>query len=788
MSRIILRDGRVAELRKAENSDSDREIIRTLFRNASPESLYMRFFHAVREVSEQIITSMISDGGPNGLSLLCLSGDQAVAIGTYSRVDDESAEVAFLVDDRFHGHGLGSLLLAHLAQAAWRCGFRQFEAYVLHENEQMLKVFQGSGYELVRRTESTTMHLKLPLRETERSRALQETREKQATAASLHPFFWPRTVAIVGASRDPNRAGQVLLRHILDGGYSGIASPINPATPAVSAIRTYPTLASLPEPADLAIVAVPAEQVPAVIDDCIAAKVRAVMVISAGFGEVNEAGRALERSFAEKLRAAGIRLVGPNSLGLVNTSPDLQLNASLAPRLPARGKLAIASHSGALGVAILEYASEIGVGVSHFVSFGNKVDVSANDLLQFWEDDQDVDMIVLYLESFGNPRKFARIARRVARQKPILAVKSARTTGGSAVSRLADAQAAAFDPVVAGLFHQAGIIRVDTLQELFDVAALLSVDPKPRGRRVAVVTNTAGGAVMTADTLQREGLTFVPPVINLGFEALADSYREVLPQVLRDPNVDAVVVLFTPVARSDEDEVVSAIGEAIAIVDADLPGHPGELQASQKPVVANFLSHGDYHVRTIQAGNRKIPVYPFPEQAAHALARVTDYMEDRRRPQGRIPDLVNCDVDGARNQVREALENGSTKLEGSLARDVMTRLGIPCVGVQEPAADGVSAQIEVKPHALFGPVVHLTWQDASAFRMTPLTDTDASEMAAAVEAPVSMCDLLLRVSRLAEEIPEIAVVGLYQVEITADEGCKVQWATLTLHVSIGEIL
>ncbi|WDL95765.1 GNAT family N-acetyltransferase [Alicyclobacillus sp. ALC3] len=783
MSRIILRDGRVAELLKAEDTEVHRALIRNLFQSASPESLYLRFFHAVREVSEKIISSMISDGGPNGLSLLCLAGTQAIAIGTYSRVDAQSAEAAFFVGDAYHGNGLGSLLLAHLAQAAWRNGFRRFEAYVLHENEQMLKVFQASGYELVRRTESTMMHLILPLRETERSRALQETREKFAAAASLHPFFRPNTVAVVGASRDPNRAGHLLLHHVVDGGYTGIATPVNRSTAAVSAMRTYPSLASLPEPPDLAIVAVPADQVPVVIEDCIEAQVRAVMVVSAGFGEVDAAGREKERELARKLRAAGIRLIGPNCLGLVNTAPDVQLNASLAPRLPSVGKLAIASHSGALGVAILEYASVIGVGVSSFVSLGNKVDVSANDLLQFWEDDANVDMIVLYLESFGNPRKFARIARRVAGHKPILVVKSARTPGGSAISRLPGAQEAAVDSVVGGLFRQAGIIRLDTLQELFDVAALLAVEPKPQGRRVAVVTNTAGGAVMTADTLQREGLSFVGPVINLGFEALADSYREVLPQVLRDHDVDAVVVLFTPVAISDEEEVIAAIGEAIEMVDAD-PEDGMHLRPSQKPVVANFLSHGDYHVRTIVAGQRRIPVYPFPEQAVHALARVTEYVEDGARLRGRIPDLPGCDVDGARDLVRGALGDGKKELSGAQAHDVLGRVGIDCKMRPVPAlrAGDETLRIEVRPHALFGPVVHVTGSGGSVFRMTPLTDIDAADMVTSVKAPEAVADVLLRVSRLAEEVPEVYNVTLGHLQVLSDapSACMVGDASLSV--------
>ncbi|MDQ0190239.1 bifunctional acetate--CoA ligase family protein/GNAT family N-acetyltransferase [Alicyclobacillus cycloheptanicus] len=798
MSRIILRDGRVAELRRAVNNEHDRAMIRALFRSASPESLYMRFFHAVREVSEQSIAGMIADGGPTGLSLLCLAGDSAIAIGSYARVDEGRAEVAFLVDDRYHGHGLGSLLLAHLAQAAWRYGYRQFEAYVLHENQQMIKVFQASGYELAQQTESTALHLTLPLRETERSRALQETREKLAAAASLHPFFRPKSVAVIGASRAPERPGHLLLKHILDGDYRGIVYPVNPTTPAVSAIRAYPSLTALPEPVDLAVVAVPAEQVPSVIEDCIAADARAVMVVSAGFGEVNEAGRAQERELARRLRASGRRLLGPNTLGLVNTAPDMQLNASLAPRMPSRGGLAIASHSGALGVAILEYASRIGVGVSSFVSLGNKVDVSVNDLLQFWEDDRDVDMVVLYLESFGNPRKFARIARRIARQKPILAVKSARTPRGSAISRLPGAADGAIDPVVTALFRQAGIIRVDTLQELFDVAALLATDPKPCGRRVAVVTNTAGGAVMAADTLQREGLEFIEPLVNLGFEALAEGYRQVLPQVLRDPNVDAVIVLFNPIARSGEEEVVAAIAEAVREVAGDPPTPPaGGVHASQKPVVANFLLHEDYHVRYIQAGERRIPVYPFPEQAVHALARVTDYMEDCQRPLGRVPDLAHCDPEAARAIIRAALASGASALSPAEAADVLVALGIRSAGVSATQAadrpeDSRSERllswlnrdalhtwdpglaVRVALHPLFGPVVGLRWNESVVVRMTPLTDTDAEEMMAAVGAPQAAVDLLLRIARLAEEVPEVTEVTLQSIDCSNGlDGCRV---------------
>ncbi|MCL6600643.1 MAG: bifunctional GNAT family N-acetyltransferase/acetate--CoA ligase family protein [Alicyclobacillus macrosporangiidus] len=785
MARAILRDGRVAELREARDDERDRMLIRDLFRRASPNSLYLRFFHMVREVSDEAIDGMVRGRGPDGLSLLCVAGDRALGIGTYTPVDEDTAEVAFLVDDELQGKGLGTLLLEHLAQRAWRHGFTRFEAYVLAENQKMLDVFHSSGYEVKRRLEYNQYHLVLPLGETERSRALKEAREKLATAASLHPFFRPRTVAVIGASRDPDSLGHLLLRNVIAGNFRGVVYPVNPHAEAVAGVKAYPSVGEVPDRIDLAVIAVPAGQVLPVVDDCVEAGVRAVTILSSGFAEQGEEGRALQDAVVGRLRAAGCRLIGPNCLGLLTTDPDVRLNASFAPHPLRRGRLAIASHSGGLGVAILEYAERAGIGVSSFVSLGNKADVSGNDVLQYWEDDPATDLVVLYLESFGNPRKFSRIARRVTRRKPVLVVKSARTPAGAMVSEARAAAAQASDSAVEALFQQTGILRMDTLQELFDAAVLLAFAPLPKGRRVAVVTNSAGGAVIAVDALRREGLEFVSPLIDLGFEALAEGYRLVLPQVLRDPEVDAVLVLFVPVGSRDEQAVAQAIEDAIREAAGADPtaGNAAAGVGEAKPVIATFLTTDEYMVRTLDAGVQQVPVYPFPEQAVRALAKAAQYAEYRAKTPGRIPDLAGIACDAARQRIRAAQGEDARWLSAEEAHAVLGCAGIVAAGdeadpVEERAGSPVLVLgIDVDP--LFGPLLFArradspepTWDPQeirpprTCVRLVPITDVDAREMAGVLmnaDDPGTgadlLPDLLLRLSRLADEVPEVLSV------------------------------
>ncbi len=762
MARIILRDGKVADFREASDCDLDRQILRELFSRVSPESLYFRFFHAVRYVSESFIDSLLNKAS-DIFTLLCVAGETLLGVGTYTRQGDHTAEVAFMVDDRLHGKGIGTLLLEHLAEHAWANGITQFVAYILEDNYKMIQVFTTSGYEVKSKHDSGMIQLALPLVKTERIRALQEMREKMASAASLEPFFKPETVAVVGASRDMEGLGHQLFRHVLDGDFAQVVYPINRHARSIGGVRAYPRLTEAPEAVDLAVLVVPADQTMAVIDDCIEANVRAVMITSSGFSDQSKEGQELEREIVTKLRAHGIRLIGPNSLGILNATDAIRLNASFVPEFPARGKLSIASQSGALGMAILGYATRIGVGIAHFVSMGNKADVSGNDLLQYWEDDTDTEMIVLYLESFGNPRKFSRIARRITRVKPILVVKGGRTIGGASVSQARGRIFGHQDMFIEALFDQAGIIRLDSLPELFDVAAFLAHQPLPQGRRVAILTNTAGGAVMAVDALAQQGLELVHAPVDLGFEQLAQGYRTVLPQLLRDPAVDAVMVIYVSIGSTDAVEVMNAVAQAIHEADTSLTVKDG---SGRKPVVANFLTTADQGVRILDATSRKVPVYPFPEQACKALKKAIVYAEYLTTQRGHEPDLESVEGEKAREFVRssQALEDGL--LDHQVAYAALTAVGIDLLSIPL-----LPFTIRIELDRSFGMMFGITAgamrsiTSAQLIRLLPLTDLDVAEILQFIEKNGMVLEendkerishLFFALSRLIDEVPDIS--------------------------------
>lgn len=780
LARIILRDGWVADLREAEDTAQDRAMLHELFRHASADDLYFRFFHMIKEVGERDIDRMILSEG-KGKSLICVSQDQVLGIGHYIMIGDATAEVAFFVDDRIQGRGLGTLLLEHLAQIAWRRGLKQFEAYVLSDNRRMLRVFQDSGYEVHEKQESGVIHLVLPLQQTERTHALQETREKLATAASLRPFFEPAVVAVVGASRDSHRLGHLLLSHVLAGPFNGVVYPVNSSAKAVLGVRAYPSVQDVPDAVDLAVIVVARDQVQSVVDDCIEAGVKAVLITSAGFSDKDEEGATLEQEITAKLRRHGIRLVGPNSLGLLNTHPEKQLNASFAPALPPSGKVAIASQSGALGIAILDYASRMGVGVSSFASTGNKADVSSNDLLQYWEDDPATAMILLYLESFGNPRKFSRIARRLSQRKPILAVKSARTMD-SAFGAESRQQSLGDEIAVQALFHQTGIIRADTLQELFDIAALLGSVPLPHGNRVRVITNAAGAAVITVDATEAVGLRLAGPPVDLGFDALGQRYYDDLSAALADPTVDAVIVLFIPVGISEAQGVSDAIRQAVE--KCGLP----------KPVLANFLMMGHGPIDYIAGSSFRIPVYPFPELAVRALGQLTRYAEYQRQPLGRLPDLADTHLEEA----RALAQSWQSARESSWIGPVRASQLLDLVGLRSQLAlteqDQGFCRLGVRSHMdpLFGPILTATAaskEASSHSRLIPLTDRDAAAFAQSLlkgrqTAPFCaevLAEFFLRVSRLVDEVPEIMELEIDEAWICHADS-KVVSANILLEV------
>jgi acetate---CoA ligase (ADP-forming) len=449
---------------------------------------------------------------------------------------------------------------------------------------------------------------------------------------SLRAFFEPETVAVIGASRRPGTVGAAIFHNLAAGGFRGRVIPVNPCAAAIDGVRAYPSIELVPGPVDLAIVVVPANAVEAVIDGCIAKRVGAILVITAGFAEAGAEGRALEASLRDRVRAAGLRMIGPNCMGLLNTDPRLHLNASFSPVFPPTGSIAFSSQSGALGLAILEYAKQLNLGISAFVSVGNKADVSSNDLLEYWENDERTRVILLYLESFGNPRRFATIARRVGRQKPIVAVKSGRSHAGARAASSHTGALGATDAVVDALFRDAGVVRTETLEELFDVAALLAHQPLPVGNRVAILTNAGGPGILAADACEARGLvlpplgehtvralrSFVPAAASVGnpidmlATAPADHYRRAIPLLLNDPAIDSLLTIFIPPLVTDTGDAARAIAEAA--------------RDARKPVLATFF--GAAGVPDLLA---PIPCYVFPESAARALAHAVEYARWRDR-------------------------------------------------------------------------------------------------------------------------------------------------------------
>ncbi len=774
MARIILRDGRVADLREARSTENDRRMLSELFRQASGDALYHRFFHVVKEVTDKDIDRMILANN-NGKSLVCVAQDQILGIGHYVVVSKSTAEVAFFVDERIQGRGLGTLLLEHLAQIAWRAGILQFEAYVLSENRRMLKVFQDSGYEIHERHESGVIHLVLPLQQTERTRALAGAREKLATAASVRWFFEPDVIAVIGASRDSHRLGHLLLQHVLQGPFTGVVYPVNPSAHAVLGVRAYASVKEVPDPVDLAVVVVPRDLVMGVINDLIESRVKAVLVTSAGFSDQDKLGRDLEEQFTRMLRRAGIRLVGPNSLGIINTDDNRQMNASFSPRLPGPGTVAIASQTGALGIAILDYASRMGVGVSSFVSTGNKADVSSNDLLQYWEDDAGTHTILLYLESFGNPRKFTRIARRITQNKAILVVKSARSPD-AVLAPETSPQHYEDDAIVKALFQQSGIIRTDTLQELFDVAALLTSMPLPQGKRVQVIANASGAAVITVDSLKVGGMRLAHPPVDLGFTALAPGYYEEVHKALEDPEVDAIVVLFIPVGISQATGVSEAILQAV------------REKGLVKPIVANFLTTGPNPADYIQGDSFRIPVYPFPERAVRALVQVSRYASYRRQPLGHLPDLPRVNTVEARRLVHSWQTPEKLVIETEQALGLLQEVGLVPKTSLNQEQTLLTTSIHCWTDALFGPVITADSTSHVAYtRLIPLTDRDAAALARDVLKPLkfpdscleTLADLLLRISRLIDDVPEIMELSMSEVNVSG-EGSIIADATILI--------
>jgi acetyl coenzyme A synthetase (ADP forming)-like protein len=707
-SHVALRDGTVARVRPIRATDEPKLL--EFLRSLPDEDRRMRFFTLSNDLSrtahEQAVVDYV-----HSLGLLAVAGPEERIVGhaLYAPCGEDRAEVGFAIAPDYQGRGLATLLLGLLAEAAAAHGIHTFEAVVLPENRRMLAVLRESGFPLQSRYAWDTIDVSFPTSLAPDALAHFEQREERAASSALTRLLYPGSVAVVGASRKIGSVGEAVLRNLVGAGFPGPIYPINPATDTIQGLPAYPTVEDVPSDVDLAVIAVPAERVVACAEQCGRKNVRSLIVLSAGFNEVGPEGQQRQTELLRVCRAYGMRLIGPNCIGAINTDPAAPLNATFGPRMAPAGRIGLATQSGALGLAAIDFTAARRLGFSSVVSMGNKADISGNDLLGFWHHDPRTDVILLYLESFGNPRKFARLARAISRTKPIVALKSGRSAvGARATASHTGALLSASDVTVDALFRQAGVIRTDTLDEMLDVADLLVHQPLPGGRRVAIVTNVGGPAVMCADTLEARGLE-VPPLsqatqarlrallppeaatvnpVDMLAAARADQYEAAVRIVAEDPGIDAVIAIFLPPLATRSEDVAPAIAAAAA---------------GSKPLQAVFMvaeALPELGTRT----DRRVPGYHMPEAAAIALAHAVTYAEWLTQPVE--PALVFHDVqrDDASQFLADNVQRGGGWLEPADVRHLLGLYGVPMVEQQvvrtpsdaAEAADQLGGQVALK--------------------------------------------------------------------------------------------
>ncbi|MFF1833039.1 GNAT family N-acetyltransferase [Streptomyces sp. NPDC058231] len=706
---VVLRDGGTARIRPITTGDAERLV--SFYEQVSDESKYYRFFAPYPRLSAKDVHRFTHHDYVDRVGLAVTVGGEFIATVRYDRIDAagrpasapaDEAEVAFLVQDAHQGRGVASALLEHIAAVARERGIRRFAAEVLPANNKMIKVFRDAGYTQQRSFEDGSVHLTLDLEPTAESLAVQRAREQRAEARSVQRLIAPGSVAVIGTGRTPGGVGRTVLRNLLGAGFTGRTYAVNSAFAAdqgaIDGIPAHRSIGEIGEPVDLAVVAVPADRVPEAVADCGEHGVQGLMILSAGYAEWGAEGRERQRELVRQARSYGMRIIGPNAFGLINNSDAVRLNASLAPESPARGRIGLFTQSGAIGIALLSGLYRRGAGLSTFISAGNRADISGNDFLQYWYEDPDTDVALLYLESLGNPRKFTRLARRTAAVKPVVVVKGARHSGSTPpghavpVSRIPDA-------TVSALMRQAGVIRVDTVTEMVDAGLLLADQPLPAGPRVAIVGNSESLGLLTYDACLAEGLRPRPPR-DLTTAATPQDFRDALAEALADQSCDAVIVTAIPwvgesgEAESGDGEVLADAlrtaadtgpAKPVAVVHVEIGGLaealaaatstvavprvtaaepvPGATATAGAPVTA---APGNTPAATAGAGaaqarqsspaatdtaptTGRIPAYPAAERAVRALAEAVKYAQWRRQAAlpGKVPEFLDDTIDEA---------------------------------------------------------------------------------------------------------------------------------------------
>jgi acyl-CoA synthetase (NDP forming)/GNAT superfamily N-acetyltransferase len=828
-SDVLLSDGSTVHVRQINTDDADRIV--ALHARFSDRTRYLRYFSPYPRIPARDLARFVTVDHRDREALVMATGEDLIAVGRYERLGPAAtdAEVAFVVEDAFQGRGIGSLLLEHLAEAARAAGITRFVAEVLPENRAMLNVFHDAGYHVSREWADGVVHLTFPIAATSKSVEAQRAREHHPEAASIARLLAPRSVAVYGVRHDGTGAGAQLLRHVAAGGFAGPVYPIHPSASTLEGLPAYPSAGQVPGPVDLALVAVPAARVPDVVADAGAAGAHALVVVSAGFAEssaarsfaagaealagpaeADDSGAQAQQDLLAKVRVHGLRLVGPNCLGIVNSDPAVRLNATYAPVMPVPGRVGVFCQSAAMGIALLSEAHDRSLGLSTFASVGNRADVSGNDLLQFWRDDPHTDVVLLYLETFGNPHKFARIARELGRDKPIVAVAAGAAAGlGSGSDRVAWPRGRApDDQAVAALFAHSGVIRVETVAELLDVGQILADQPLPAGDRVGVVGNNAALVQLADAACARANLGGASHARTVADPSrLAGAVRD----TLADDTVDTVLVVIAPPLPG------ATIDDAVAAVASAVPG-------ADKPVVTTVVG-------APSGVHDPVPRFGTVEEAVRALARVAQYAAWRREPIGEQPILSDVDtaaanvvvqhegpatdllaaygvtelptraadteravvqaarelgypvaVKAAGPDLRHRLDLGAVRLDiadskmlKSAYAEIAARFG-PAVLVQPTAPPGVACVVEVVDDPAFGPVVGFGVGGIAtellgdrAWRAAPLTNVDAAALVRTPRAAemlhgyrgatpadlVALEDLLLRIGQLADDNPAV---------------------------------
>ena len=871
---VLLKDGSRILLRPIKKEDT--ELWLTFFRRLSQQhTRYLRLHHMTEKVDPEDALRFCTVDYNNTFAFVAevfkKHGKNIVAIGRYYRLPSKhSAIVTLAVEDAYRGKGIGTHLLEWLAKVARDNGITAFEADAFADNEQIMTVLRDYGFRFISEQKAGMYHITIPLTQSQRITAKEEERERLSTLTSIRHILSPRSIAVIGASRQPGSIGQIILKAIVENGFTGVVYPVNPKADQVMAIKAYPSILDVPGEVDMGVIVVPTQLVARVAKDCGLKGVHALVVISDGFKERGPEGAIKEEELRDITLGHGMRLVGPNCMGVINTSPAVKMNASFSPTYPSAGNVAFLSQSGAMGVVILEYASSLNMGISSFVSVGNRADISSNDLLSYWEQDPATKVILLYLESFGNPRQFSRIAQRVAAKKPIIVVKSGTTPAGSRAASSHTGSLATSDVVSDALFHQAGIIRVDSMQELFDVASLLSNQPLPKGRRLAIITNGGGPGIIAADASIQHGLQipeFDPKTreelsqivkrdislnnpLDLTGSFTKEEFEGAMKVLAQDNDIDAVLALFVPAVASNVEAVENSIRKIIPLY-----------RQYKKPLLVCFMGQKSINAKP-GTTDKSASFFTFPENAVSALAKAAEYRELIQKPKGTIPRIRDIKHTKAHKIINEALSRttrrplwlspqeiaellhcyGMYAVETGVAKTVSkaaamaAKIGFPVVvkldsptishktevggvildlrteeevikafntiksrlakigredemvgvTIQRMVKTGVEPIVGVTQDPLFGPLImfglggiHAELLKDVALRLHPLTDLDARELVSSIKMAKlfegfrgsspsdkeALQDLLLRLSAMVEDIPQVAELDFNPVKV-----------------------